>query len=100
MRRAPRRTSRTGSSRLYQAGSSLRRGRSRLGRARIMVPKTLETSPESDRFDDTPHPRESYNSFGHAEAETGLFRSYLSGHLPQALIIGGPPGVGKATLAW
>jgi DNA polymerase III subunit delta' len=65
-----------------------------------MAPKTLETSPESDRFDDTPHPRESYHFFGHTEAETGLLRSCLSGHLPQALIVGGPPGVGKATLAW
>jgi DNA polymerase III subunit delta' len=65
-----------------------------------MSPKTLETSPESDRFDDTPHPRESYNFFGHAEAETGLLRSCLSGHLPQAFIVGGPPGLGKATLAW
>ena len=29
-----------------------------------------------------------------------LILSYLSGHLPQAFIVGGPPGVGKATLAW
>jgi DNA polymerase III subunit delta' len=65
-----------------------------------MAPKTLETSPESDRFDDTPHPRESYNFFGHAETERQFILSYLSGHLPQAFIVGGPPGVGKATLAW
>jgi len=65
-----------------------------------MAPKTLETSPESDRFEDAPHPRESYNCFGHADAERGLLRACVSGHLPQAFIIGGPPGVGKATLAW
>src|SRR5580692_8804687 len=65
-----------------------------------MAPKILETSPESDRFEDTPHPRESYNCFGHAATEREFNLSYLSGHLPQALIIGGPPGVGKATLAW
>jgi DNA polymerase III subunit delta' len=65
-----------------------------------MAPKTLETVPEFDRFEDTPHPRESYHCFGHAEVESGLLRSYLSGHLPQAFIVGGPPGVGKATLAW
>jgi DNA polymerase III subunit delta' len=65
-----------------------------------MAPKTLETNAESDRFDDTPHPRESYNCFGHAETERGLLRACLSGHLPQAFIIGGSPGVGKATLAW
>src|SRR6202035_548662 len=51
-------------------------------------------------FEDTPHPRESYNCFGHAETEREFILSYLSGHLPQAFIVGGPPGVGKATLAW
>ena len=65
-----------------------------------MAPKISETSPESDRFEDTPHPRESYNCFGHAETERGLLRYCFSGHLPQAFIVGGPPGVGKATLAW
>src|SRR5207237_1369716 len=100
MRRTPRRTSRTRSSRSYQTGSSLRRRRSRLGGARTVAPKTLETNPESDRFEHTPHPRESFGFFGHAETETGLLRSYLSGHLPQAFILGGPPGLGKATLAW
>src|ERR1700693_6591038 len=65
-----------------------------------MAPKTLETSPESDRFENTPHPRESYHCFGHAETERQFILSYLSGHLPQAFIVGGPPGVGKATLAW
>src|SRR5580704_1468940 len=65
-----------------------------------MAPKTLEISPESDRFEDTPHPRESYNCFGHAGMEGQFILSYLSGHLPQAFIVGGPPGIGKATLAW
>jgi DNA polymerase III subunit delta' len=65
-----------------------------------MASKTVETVPESDRFEDTPHPRESFDFFGHAETESGLLRSYLAGHLPQAFIVGGPPGVGKATLAW
>src|SRR5271157_4605285 len=68
--------------------------------ARSIGPKSQETSPESDRFEDAPHPRETHNFFGHDEAERNLLLSYLSGHLPQAFIIGGPPGVGKATLAW
>ncbi len=68
--------------------------------ARTVVGKILETGPESDRFEDTPHPRENYNFFGHVEAEKNLLLSYLSGRLPQAIIIGGPPGTGKATLAW
>jgi DNA polymerase III subunit delta' len=65
-----------------------------------MPPRTSETVPESDRFEDTPHPRESYQCFGHAGTERQFIRSYLVGHLPHAFIIGGPPGVGKATLAW
>ncbi len=65
-----------------------------------MPQKGAETAPESDRFEDTPHPRDSFGFFGHADTERELFLSYLSGHLPQALIIGGPAGVGKATAAW
>jgi DNA polymerase III subunit delta' len=59
-----------------------------------------EAGPQSDRFEDTPHPRETYCLFGHAEAEKQLLRSYLRGRLAHAFIIGGPPGIGKATLAW
>ena len=65
-----------------------------------MPPKPLETYPESDRFEDAPHPRESVHCFGHAGPERQFILSYLAGHLPHAFIIGGPPGIGKATLAW
>jgi DNA polymerase-3 subunit delta' len=68
--------------------------------ARTMALNALETSPESDRFQHTRHPRLSFNCFGHAETERQFLLSYLSGHLPQAFIVGGPPGIGKATLAW
>jgi DNA polymerase-3 subunit delta' len=68
--------------------------------ARTMVAKAVETNPESDRFENTPHPRENHTFFGHAEAERALLHAYVAGHLPQAFIIGGQPGVGKATLAW
>ncbi|WOJ89405.1 DNA polymerase III subunit delta' [Methylocapsa polymorpha] len=61
---------------------------------------TDDAAPEADRYEDAPHPREIYALFGHAEAEGELLQSYRSGRLPQAFIIGGPPGVGKATLAW
>ncbi len=65
-----------------------------------MPPKPLETYPESDRFEDAPHPRESVHCFGHAGPERQFILSYLAGHLSHAFIIGGPPGIGKATLAW
>jgi DNA polymerase-3 subunit delta' len=38
--------------------------------------------------------------FGHAEAEQTLLDSYRSGHIAHAWLIGGPPGIGKATLAY
>jgi DNA polymerase III subunit delta' len=65
-----------------------------------MAPKISETGPESDRFEGAPHPRESYHCFGHAETERQFILSYLPGRLPQAFIVGGPPGIGKATLVW
>jgi DNA polymerase-3 subunit delta' len=46
------------------------------------------------------HPRETTALFGHAEAEQNLLESYKSGRIPHAWLIGGPPGIGKATLAY
>jgi DNA polymerase-3 subunit delta' len=66
-----------------------------------MAPRAAgEAPPESDRFEEAPHPREASNLFGHAEAESEFLQAYASGRLPQAFLIGGPAGVGKATLAW
>ncbi len=56
--------------------------------------------PESDRFDEAPHPRETLALFGHARAERELLDSYRNDRLAQAWIVGGPEGIGKATLAW
>jgi DNA polymerase-3 subunit delta' len=56
--------------------------------------------PESDRFDLAPHPRETTALFGHAAAERELLDAYRRNRLAQAWIIGGPEGIGKATLAW
>jgi len=59
-----------------------------------------EATPESDRYDDAPHPRETLALFGHAEAERELLDGYRRNKMAQAWIIGGPEGIGKATLAW
>jgi DNA polymerase-3 subunit delta' len=56
--------------------------------------------PESDRFDDAPHPRETLALFGHGAAERELLEAFRGNRLAQAWIIGGPEGIGKATLAW
>ncbi|AXK79942.1 DNA polymerase III subunit delta' [Pseudolabrys taiwanensis] len=50
--------------------------------------------------DDLPHPRATNVLFGHADAERALLDAYKSGRVPHAWLIGGPPGIGKATLAY
>ncbi len=56
---------------------------------------------EGERDDaEVKHPRETLALFGHAEAELTLLQSYRSGRIPHAWLIGGPAGIGKATLAY
>src|SRR5262249_54967843 len=45
-------------------------------------------------------PRETTDLFGHAEAERVVLDAYKSGRMAHAWLIGGPPGIGKATLAY
>jgi DNA polymerase III subunit delta' len=45
-------------------------------------------------------PRETTALFGHDEAERALLDAYKSGRIAHAWLIGGPPGIGKATLAF
>ena len=46
------------------------------------------------------HPRETTALFGHHEAEAALLSAYCSGRMAHAWLIGGPQGIGKATLAY
>ena len=62
--------------------------------------KDIEAPPESDRFLDAPHPRETQTLFGHDRAQAQILNAYRAGRLPQAWILGGREGIGKATLAW
>jgi DNA polymerase-3 subunit delta' len=55
---------------------------------------------ESDAYPGAPHPRFAPKLIGHAAAEDALLNAYRSEKLPHAWLIGGPEGVGKATLAW
>ncbi|NPU63988.1 DNA polymerase III subunit delta' [Bradyrhizobium sp. 83012] len=45
-------------------------------------------------------PRETTALFGHREAEAALLAAYRSGRMAHAWLIGGPQGIGKATLAY
>jgi DNA polymerase-3 subunit delta' len=53
-----------------------------------------------DNAGEAPHPRDTMQMFGHAEAEQTLLNAYRGGHIAHAWLIGGPRGIGKATLAY
>jgi DNA polymerase-3 subunit delta' len=59
-----------------------------------------EDLPEPDRAPGAPHPRETAQVFGHAEAEAVFLDAWTSGRLHHGWLISGARGVGKATLAW
>jgi DNA polymerase-3 subunit delta' len=46
------------------------------------------------------HPRQTTAFFGHEDAERTLLDAYRGGRMPHAWLIGGPSGIGKATLAY
>lgn len=50
--------------------------------------------------DELPHPRQTGELIGHADAEQIMLDAYRSGRMPHAWLIGGPAGIGKATLAY
>ena len=56
---------------------------------------------KDDREDgETLAPHQTTVLFGHADAEQTLLAAYRSGRMPHAWLIGGQPGIGKATLAY
>jgi len=56
--------------------------------------------PEPDRAPGAPHPRETAQLIGQAQAKAEFLDAYNSHRLHHAWLITGPRGVGKATLAW
>ena len=57
-------------------------------------------SDDASDATEAPPPRETTVLFGHPAAEGALLDSYKSGRIPHAWLIGGEPGIGKATLAY
>jgi DNA polymerase III subunit delta' len=53
-----------------------------------------------DDADRDHHPRARSVLFGHEAGEQALLQAYRSGRIPHAWLIAGPPGIGKATLAF
>jgi DNA polymerase III subunit delta' len=59
-----------------------------------------ETVDEPDRIEGFPHPRETFRLAGQDEALARAARAIRSGRPPQGWLLTGPPGIGKATLAY
>jgi len=59
-----------------------------------------DDAPESDAAPGAPHPRHAQALVAHRDAEKEMLSAYREGRLAHAWLIGGPEGVGKATLAW
>jgi DNA polymerase-3 subunit delta' len=55
---------------------------------------------DDDDTDEAFHPRETAVLFGHAAAETASLAAYRAGRMPHGMLITGPKGLGKATLAY
>jgi DNA polymerase III subunit delta' len=55
---------------------------------------------DSDSESPVPPPRANPDFGGHEAAERGLLRLYRAGRLPHAILLCGPRGIGKATLAF
>src|SRR6516165_3631090 len=58
------------------------------------------TRGADEDHNDVPLPRETTVLFGHDGAEREFLAVYRSGRVPHAWLIGGEPGIGKATLAY
>ncbi len=68
--------------------------------ARAVAVREVEITPEADRLEGFAHPRETEELFGHQTAERELAASLQSGQVHHAWLLTGPPGIGKATLAY
>lgn len=59
-----------------------------------------DDTPQPDRIDGAPHPRDTQRLIGQQMAEQSFLEALASGRLHHGWMIAGPRGVGKATLAW
>jgi DNA polymerase-3 subunit delta' len=59
-----------------------------------------EAAPEPDRAPGAPHPRDTKRLIGQGAAEAAFLNAWGSGRPPHGWLLRGPPGVGKATLAY
>jgi DNA polymerase III subunit delta' len=62
--------------------------------------RRLEKTDADEEDSGLPRPRDTTVLFGHDAAERAFLGAWHSGRLPHAWLIGGEPGIGKATLAY
>jgi DNA polymerase-3 subunit delta' len=62
--------------------------------------RDAQDAVEPDKLEGALHPREQFAFFGHPEGEGAFLEGLHSGRLHHAWLIGGPQGIGKATLAY
>jgi DNA polymerase-3 subunit delta' len=62
--------------------------------------RRAEKTDQDEDDSGLPRPRETTVLFGHDNAERAFLTAWRSGRLPHAWLIGGEPGIGKATLAY
>lgn len=60
----------------------------------------MSDDPNSDAVDGLRTPAATSELLGHGEAEQRLLDAWMSGRMPHAWLFAGPPGIGKATLAF
>ncbi|PSH69390.1 DNA polymerase III subunit delta' [Phyllobacterium brassicacearum] len=65
-----------------------------------MTDAVLDVPATHDAIDGIPAPSANPALFGHAGVKSFLAQAYQSGHMHHALLLEGPQGVGKATLAF
>jgi DNA polymerase-3 subunit delta' len=66
----------------------------------MLMSRESDETMEPDRLAGTPHPRRQLAFFGHGDGEEAFLEGLRSGRLHHAWLIGGPAGIGKATLAY
>ncbi|WP_336489211.1 DNA polymerase III subunit delta' [Methylobacterium nigriterrae] len=65
-----------------------------------MPPERAPDDVEPGDLAEVPRPREAFRLVGHAAAEAAFLSALGAGRLHHAWLIGGPQGIGKATLAY
>jgi DNA polymerase-3 subunit delta' len=71
-----------------------------MARSPALATADAEASPEADRLEGFPHPRETVRLFGQSHAEEVLLSALQSGRTHHAWLLTGREGIGKATLAY